>query len=179
VREKEPLAVDAFNDMNWFAVQVKRFREGPAAANVAANGLEVFLPLVKIEHPEECVIRVVSKPLFQGYFFARFNPVISLGLVEGAWGVLRVVKSGMTPVPVEDSVVKEIQDRVNEDGLIRLERRQLRPGDSVSVNEGPFAGMMGRVEAELDDGKRVAILLKSLWNARMVINRRWVEVEVV
>jgi hypothetical protein len=37
--------------------------------------------------------------------------------------------------------------------------------------------MMGRVERELDDRKRVAIFLESLLNARVLIERRWIEAE--
>jgi hypothetical protein len=37
--------------------------------------------------------------------------------------------------------------------------------------------MMGRVEAELDDQKRVAILLETFWNARAVIEKRSIEAE--
>jgi hypothetical protein len=36
---------------------------------------------------------------------------------------------------------------------------------------------MGRVERELDDGKRVAILLETLLRARVLIEKRWLESE--
>jgi len=170
--------MDWLRDLNWFAIHVKRFREAVAASSVAALGLEVFLPMIKVECPEHLTIKVGSKPLFQGYFFARFNPEISLGSVESARGVLHVIKSGSSPIPVDDQVVREVQNRVEADGLIRLRERELKPGDRVSVQEGPFAGMMGRVEAELDDRRRVAILLEALGQARLVIERRWVQVEV-
>jgi transcriptional antiterminator RfaH len=169
--------MDWFREINWFAIHVKRFRESVAAASVAALGLEVFLPMVKVEHPEYLTIKVAAKPLFPGYFFARFNPEAYLSSVEGSRGVLQVIKSGSCPTPVDDQVMREIQDRVEADGLIRLQPRELKPGDRVSVQEGPFAGMMGRVEAELDDRRRVAILLETLWQARVLIEKRWVELE--
>jgi transcription antitermination factor NusG len=169
--------MDWFHGINWFAIHVKRFRESVAASSVAALGLEVFLPMVKVQPLERFAVKGGSKPLFAGYFFARFNPEISLGPVECAQGVLRVIKSGLCPIPVEDQVVREIQNRMEEDGLIRLQRRELRPGDRVSIEEGLFAGMMGRVEAELDDRWRVAIFLETLWNARVLIEKRWVGLE--
>lgn len=164
-------------DINWFAVHAKRFRETLAASTLGALGLEVFLPMVKVELPDRAVIRAKSKPLFCGYFFARFVPAISLETVESAQGVLHVVKSGLWPIPVGDQVVLEIQNRVEADGLICLHPRELRPGDRVSIHEGPFAGMMGKVEAEMDDRKRVAILLETLWDARLLIEKQWLEVE--
>src|SRR5258707_886630 len=133
--------MDWFRDINWFAIHVKRFREAVAASSVTALRLEAFLPMVKVELSERTVIRAGFKPLFPGYFFARFSPEISLEPVECARGVLHVIKSGPAPIPIDDEVVREIQNRVAEDGLIRLQRREFKPGDRVSIHEGPFAGM--------------------------------------
>src|SRR5579872_5714476 len=160
--------LDWLRKVNWFAVHTKRFRETVAASTVSALGVEVFLPMVKVERPEDEIIKVASKPLFASYFFARFLPEGSLEYVESARGVLRVIKSGDYPIPVEERVVAEIRNRVEADGLIRLQRDKLSPGDLVSIQEGPFAGMMGRVEAESDDRRRVAILLEAFWNARVL-----------
>lgn len=169
--------MDWFSDIKWFVVHARRFREKLAASSVSALGAETFLPLVKLECPERAVIRVGSKPLFSGYLFARFAPAALLDAVESARGVLYVVKFGSLPIPVETQVICEIQERVEADGLIRLRRVELRPGDRVSIQDGPFAGMMGRVESELDDRKRVAILLEALWHVRVVLEKRWVEAE--
>ena len=165
------------NDVNWFAVHAKRYRETLAAACVGALGLDVFLPMVRVDHLPPAVIKIESKPLFAGYFFARFIPAVSLDSVESARGVLRVIKSATYPLPVEDQIIREIQNRVDSDGLIELRPNALRPGDRVSIQEGPFAGMMGRVEAELNDQRRVAILLEALCQARVWVDRRWVEAE--
>jgi transcription antitermination factor NusG len=169
--------MDWLRNINWFAVHAKRFRESVAAATVGALGIEVFLPMVKVECPEWAVIRLTAKPLFAGYFFARFTPEISLDCVESARGVLYVIKSGSLPIPVDGEVIREIQDRVEGDGLIRLLPGPLRAGTRVSIRDGPFEGMLGQVEAELDDQKRVAILLEAFWNARVVIEKRWLEAE--
>ena len=115
-----------------------------------------------------------SKPLFRGYFFARFCPEASLERVKCSRGVLRVVSSGRIPIPVGDAVIREIQDRVEADGFITIRRPALMAGDLVSIEDGPLQGMMGRVERELDDQNRVAILLETLWNARLLIEERYV-----
>ena len=56
-------------------------------------------------------------------------------------------------------------------------RTSLAPGTRVTIQSGPFEGMMGRVERELDDRKRVAIFLEALFHARVLIERRWIEAE--
>jgi transcriptional antiterminator RfaH len=161
--------------IRWYAVHVKRFRESAAAASISALGLEVFLPMVKADGLRSMVIKVESAPLFPSYFFARFNPEISLSAVESSRGVLQVIKSGSYPISVDDQVIEEIQNRVQADGLIQLQRREFKPGDRVSIQDGPLVGMMGRVEAEPDDRKRVAILLETLWQARVLVDKRWLE----
>jgi transcriptional antiterminator RfaH len=163
--------------MNWFAIHAKRFRETLAAASISELGLKIFLPVLKVDSPEQSPPKNGFKPLFPGYFFARFDPDISLAPVESARGVLQVIKSGTCPISVDDQVVEEIQGRVEADGFIRLVCSKLKPGDRVSIEDGPFAGMFGRVEAELDDQRRVAIFLECLWQARVLIEKRWVQLE--
>ena len=165
------------DDINWFAIHAKRFREAVAAAGVRALGLRVFLPLVKAEYLPDTVIKVDSKPLFPSYLFARFSPRPFLHAIEGTAGVLRVLRTGPYPIPVDEGVIAEIQDRQGADGLIQLGRPAFMPGDRVSIQGGPFEGMVGLVESELDDNRRVALFLDAMWQARVVIEKRWVEAQ--
>jgi transcriptional antiterminator RfaH len=166
---------DFWQKTSWFAIQTKPHQENAAAARVAKLDLEVFLPRIKGEKSVRCGVGMATRPLFPCYFFTHFCPLAAIEAVRYTHGVLRVVSSGQFPISVDDEVVREIQDRREEDGLIRIEPRGLRLGDRVSIQSGPFEGMMGRVERELDDRKRVAILLETLLNARVLIERRWLE----
>lgn len=165
-----------WTDINWFALHTKPHREDFAAKNVSALGLESFLPRLKVERLVRGATRTVIKPLFLGYFFARFRPEDSIESVKSSRGVLRVISSGRFPIPVEDKIIREILDRIEEDGLIRMKLPALKPGVRVSVQTGPFEGLMGRVERELDDGRRVEIFLETLLHARVQIHREWLEV---
>jgi transcriptional antiterminator RfaH len=162
---------DPFYGMHWFAIHAKRSREDFAAANIAALNLEIFLPKIK-------ATRVAgAAPLFPGYLFARFCPEKSMSSVQCARGVLQVVGSTHCPIPVESEIIAEIQQRVEADGLIRLDRREWAAGTRVSIQKGPFEGMMGRVEKELDDDRRVAILLETLWQARVLVDKEFLQAE--
>ncbi|HUD49032.1 MAG TPA: transcription termination/antitermination NusG family protein [Candidatus Baltobacteraceae bacterium] len=160
---------------SWFAIRAKTRRESFAATNVRSLGLEVFFPKLKVDDDAAQGVGENSEPLFSGYFFARFCPELVLTSVECSHGVLQVVRSGRYPIPVDDQVIREIQERVEEDGLIRIRRPGLKPGDLISILDGPFEGMMARVERELDDDKRVAILLETLSCPRVLIEKRWVQ----
>ena len=161
--------------IQWFVVRAKRFREPLAAANIRALGLEAYLPMAANEASPDTICQTDRKPLFPTYFFARFAPHPSLEAVDSCHGVHQVLRSGNAPIPVDDAVIREIQDRADEPGLIRLQPRDWTPGQRICVQAGPFEGMLGRVEQELDDHKRVAIFLETLWQARVLIDKRWFE----
>jgi transcription antitermination factor NusG len=90
-----------------------------------------------------------------------------------------VVGSEKFPIPVDDEVIGAIQDRIEEDGLIRVQPQALAPGTHVTIRNGPFEGLIGTVLREADDRKRVAILLETLLSARVLIETRWLEAEAV
>ena len=171
--------VDFWQKTSWFAVETRTHRESLAARRTAKLDLEVFLPRMKKEQWVCGVVRSVTKALFPGYFFARFRPSEYLDAVRHSSGVSRVVGSARFPVPVGDEVVRDIQDRVEEDGLIRVEPPALAPGTRVTIRNGPFEGFAGAVLREADDRKRVAILLESLLGARVLIETRWLEASAV
>jgi transcriptional antiterminator RfaH len=168
---------DLWRDINWFAIHAKTRRENIAAMNISALGVEILLPRIRAERLQRSVVRTGTKALFPGYFFARFCPESFFEQVKSSRAVLQVVSSGRFPIPVQNEIVREIQDRIQEDGLIRITPKSLAPGTRVSVQSGPFEGMMGKVERESDDRKRVMILLETLLNARVLIERRWLEAE--
>ena len=143
--------------------------------NISSLGLETLLPRIKTERLIRNVVRTATKALFPGYFFARFCPETALQSVQCARGLLRVVSSGKFPVPVDDYVVRSIQDRIGDEGFFRFCASGLRVGTRRLIQRGPFEGMIGRVERESDDRKRVTILLETLLNARVLIERRWLE----
>jgi transcriptional antiterminator RfaH len=165
--------------VNWFAIHTKPRRETFAATNLAALGIGILLPRLKFERLLRGVAQSGTKPLFPGYFFAQFCPESAFESVKAARGVLQVVSSGRMPIPVDEYVVREIQERVQKDGFVTIRPQRLAPGIRVTIRSGPFEGMVGRVERELDDRKRVAIFLESLFHARVLIERRWVEAEAV
>lgn len=164
--------MDWMNSTNWYALQTKPFRENLAAAEVAKLDVEVFLPQLRQEQLIFGVNRTVIKPLFNGYFFAQFCPLILLDSVRYARGVLRVVGTRDFPIPLEEDVILAIRARIEDDGFIRLRSPSFKPGDRVCIEGGPWQGTIGRIEQELNDGKRVAILLEAIHHARLLIEKQ-------
>ena len=164
-----------WDETHWFAVQTKPFQELLAAARLRQLDLEVFLPRLQADQWVCGVTRRVVKPLFPGYLFAQFCPVISYEAVRFVPGVLRVLGNRQSPIPIEPEIIEDIRERIQEDGFVRLQTPPLHPGDRVTIAQGPFAGWMAEVEREWDDNRRVAILLGALQQARLVVQRCWLE----
>jgi transcription antitermination factor NusG len=89
--------------------------------------------------------------------------------------VVRVVGAGDTPLPVDDAVIEELRVRMAADGGIVLEENPLVSGDPVRITAGPMAGWEGIFHSLLSDAQRVVILLDTILQARLVVQRDWVE----
>lgn len=168
--------MDWMNDLNWFAIQTKPYRENLAASHVMRFDIDVFLPKLRREQYICGMRRLVTKVLFPGYFFGYFCPQLSFDEVRYAPGVLRVVGTRQSPIPVAPQVIETIRDRIQPDGFVHLKTSGIESGNRVRIEEGPFAGWMGRVEREPRDDGRVAILLEAIQQARVLIEGRWLTV---
>jgi transcriptional antiterminator RfaH len=168
---------DLWGRTHWYAVQSKPSREAFAAANVDRLGIPVLLPQFRHRYHRRGVRAIGVKPLFTGYFFARFTPSACLDKVRYARGVLRIVSSGHIALPVDDAVIEAIKAaRTGDDGLVEIGAPRLRAGARVRVEAGPLAGLFGVLERESDDHTRVTLLLEALHSAHVVIDRDCVAV---
>lgn len=158
--------------MFWYAIQSTPNREAFAAANVERLGIETMLPKLRKRSYRRGACGARIRPLFPGYFFARFVPAMRLDQVRYALGVLRVVSSGRLALPVDDAIIEAIKARADDEGLIEIGPPRLRAGDRVRVEEGPFKGLLGVLERESADSTRVTIFLEVLHSARVVIDSR-------
>lgn len=161
---------------SWFAVQSNARQESLAAARIAKLHLQVFLPQIREEYLVSGGVRRATKALFPGYFFTRFCPCESLEAVRYAPGVLRVVGSRQFPIPVAPDAIAAIQEQIQTDGFIRLRPREFKPGDKVTIEQGPFQGWIGEVQRQQNGGKRVMILLETIQQPRLLVEKRWLSI---
>lgn len=170
--------MDLWQQTNWYTIQTKPSRENFAVRNIAAVGVECLLPKVRKERSTRNGWQQVVKPLFPSYFFARFCPALYLDLVRCTRGVLRVLSSGRFPIPLDEDAIREIRTRIADDGYIRLKSVPLEPGAQVIIEAGPFQGLVGTVEREWDDAKRVTLFLAAIEHARVLVEKRWLSAPI-
>jgi len=166
----------AIDDMHWFAIQTRPNAEAAAEAQLRALPVETLLPFVRspIRHATRRP-RMVLRPLFPGYLFARFCAAISLRTVKYSRGVLRVLGSAERPWAIEDSIVAGIRERIGANGCVELDERPFGAGDAVRITAGPLAGWSGVFDSQLADNERVIILIETLQQGRVVLRRDYLE----
>jgi transcriptional antiterminator RfaH len=173
---KSELKALPFAETHWFAVQAHSRAEAAAEFGLRSLSIETLLPLVRrpVHHARRAARHVV-RALFPGYLFARFCVAESLRAVTFSRGVVRVLGAGGRPVPVEDSIIASIRERIGEHGCVALDERRFGVRDCVRIISGPLAGWSGVFERELSDSQRVVILIETLQQGRVVISRDLLE----
>ena len=145
----------------WYALQSKPMKEGYLADQLRVKGIESYFPAIRVRPVNPRAHKL--KPYFPGYVFGRIDfreqPKDHLWL-PGLAGV--VCCDGM-PSFIPDSLIDAIRrrvDQVNAAGGESLDT--LKPGDPIMIQEGPFKGYAGILDARLPGEARVRILLTFL-----------------
>lgn len=153
---------------SWYAIHTLSQHEQKVSRmlqrQAAVEGLwdrEIFEILI----PTEEGIRTrdgkrtsVEKKVFPGYILVRMIlSDDSMHLVKRISGVTGFVSSGTKPVPIEDTEIQSI--------LERIEKSRDRPrtawvqGDTVRVIEGPFVDFTGKIEEVIPEREKLKVLI--------------------
>ncbi len=127
----------------WFAVQIRTSSEAVTNHFLQSNGFESFLPLVKSRRRWSDRIKNVETPMFPGYLFCRFDINKRLPILQ-APGVLQIVGSGKTPIPVDEAEITAIH-RLAKTGLPAQPWPFLQIGQVARIEQGPLSGLTGIV----------------------------------
>ncbi|MGQ9646965.1 MAG: transcription termination/antitermination protein NusG [Thermodesulfobacteriota bacterium] len=146
------------SDRLWYVIHTKPGDEDRVQTNLHNQEIETFLPL--FETYQYCNGKMIPKikPLFPNYLFARLDLEVDYYKVKWTRGVNRILGSGHEPIPISGKVIQAIKERSGKDNLIRLED-ELKEGDIVQVNSGPFKSLRGIFQKMMSNKGRVRILL--------------------
>lgn len=127
----------------WYALHVRSQHERFVANHLAASGLEHFAPFYMMESRWSDRTKLIERPLFPGYVFARFDagrrqPIIRIS------GVIQIVGTTTGPIAIDDQELEAVRHMV-------ASKLPVTPwpcpsvGDMVTVGLGPLAGLRGIV----------------------------------
>lgn len=153
--------VDA--DLRWYVIKTQPKQETRAECNLRAWGINTFYPKIseRCTSPFTGLVSYVIKPLFSRYIFAQFDVNSTYRRVCFTRGVHSVMNFGNGPVSVDDEIIKLIQSRVGQDGLVKLDN-ELNQGDQVMIVSGPLRHMVGVFQHGIKGTDRIAILLTAI-----------------
>jgi transcriptional antiterminator RfaH len=153
-----PLNVQTLSKQ-WFVVYSKTRKESQAQFHLARKGIESFFPRLHLPGSVEGARRIV--PLFPNYLFVRLDLASESHYVTWSPGVKRFVSFSDAPLPLEENIVRFLQENADGDGVITA-RSQLQRGQTVEIAAGPFSGLAAIIQDPPDAKGRVRVLLTLL-----------------
>lgn len=146
----------------WYVVHTRTKTEHIAAGIMSGSlGLPTYCPRIRFQRATARGKVWFVEALFPSYFFARFDPALSLRAVRHSQNVLNVVEFGGTLSRVPDNVIASIREQMD-DLEVKEVLAPLQAGDLVEIAEGPMRGLTGIVHSLRRGEDRVRILLDFL-----------------
>jgi transcriptional antiterminator RfaH len=144
--------------LNWFAMRSKPNKEEFLASQLRASGLVVFLPLLRVKpvNPRSRKIR----PYFPNYLFVQVD-LENINVSDLKWmpGASSLVSFDGEPASVPDLLIEALQKQVErENESLRNETKNFQAGDTVLIQNGPFAGYEAVFDMSISGEDRVRVL---------------------
>lgn len=165
------LARDRIEDERWFVVHTRPLSEIRAIGNLERQGYRAFCPRVcrTIRHARKT--STVLSPVFRNYLFVKLDLSIHRWrAINSTRGVVGLIMQGDRPKPVPRGVMETILQYMNADGTLST-ARQFGTGQSVRIESGPLADVVGRFERCEPDG-RIRVLVELLGRVVSVVLNR-------
>jgi len=144
----------------WYVIQCKPREERRALENLERQRFRCYLPMLAVEKLRHGIVRAVPEPLFPGYLFVRLDELTdNWHSIHSTRGVIQLVHFREYPVPVPDSMIGGIHERLA-GAMARIP--YLKPGELVRITEGPFYDMEPIFIAK--DGEERVVLLMNVLN---------------
>jgi transcriptional antiterminator NusG len=154
--------VRASDDSPWFAIRVMSGWEITVKNTLDDVGVEAVVPMRK--GPEYRrrgrVMPARLIPAMTSYVLVRFMPSDDAFLgIRGMDHVIGVLGGCIDPRPISNDEVNRFK-ALADDGSLDWERPTVifKAGETVRVNEGPFASFVGKIISCRDDGKGDAVV---------------------
>jgi transcription antitermination factor NusG len=146
----------------WYALHSHPNKEDLLWQQLMAREVEVFYPRIPA-NPVNPRARKI-KPYFPGYLFVNAD-VEQSGLSFFQWMpyATGLVMFGGEPAVVPEALIYTVRQRVEEITRAGGEvLNEVKPGDRVEIQDGPFAGYNAIFDVRLPGKERVRVLLQML-----------------
>jgi transcription antitermination factor NusG len=155
----------------WYVIQSKPNHEEALCAQLLSRGIEVYFPKIRVKPANPRARKI--KAYFPGYLFIRADlDQTGLSLIEFTPFAKNLVSFGHEPAPVPQALLDAIHRRVDEVNAAGGQAPPApHPGDSVYIQDGPFAGYTAIFDAAIPGRERVRVLIQ-------ILSKRYLPVEL-
>jgi len=143
----------------WYVVYSKPKKEEFAYFHLRLKEIDVFFP--RLHLPESVKKRKRIIPLFPNYLFVRIQLSEAYYVVLWSPGVKRFVAFNDIPIPVDANIVRYLMQQANPEGIIAA-GSNMKVGQEVQINGGPFDGLVGIIKALPDAKGRIRLFMDLL-----------------
>ncbi len=153
--------------IRWYALRSKPRKEDIVWRQLQAREVTVFYPRLRVNPVNPRAKKV--KPYFPGYMFVCVD-LSETGLSAFQWmpHAVGLVTFGGEPAHVPENLIHAIREKVEKIAELGGEMfENLKSGDPVRIQDGPFEGYEAIFDTRLPGSERVRVLLE-LINARRV-----------
>lgn len=139
------LPSDPVRDAAWYALYTKSRHEKLAGDQLAAKGVEMFLPTFETWSRRTDRRLRIELPMFPGYLFVRttLHPEHHLSVLRTV-GVVKMVDFNGRPMPVDPEEISSLKILIDS-GVAVHPTENIRTGDRIRIVEGLFKGAVGRL----------------------------------
>lgn len=153
----------------WFAVLCKPRAETIARTHLERQQFSCLLPLVSRQCRTVRGMRQQIEPLFPRYLFIETDADgRTLAPVRSTRGVCGLVRFGERAARVPGSVIAGLRARMQQNDIVSLSVPELKPGQSVRIAQGPFAGVQAIFQSN-SGAERVRLLMAVLGDRVSVV----------
>jgi transcriptional antiterminator RfaH len=149
---------------SWYLVHSKPREEKNAQENLERQGYETYLPLILGRTKKRGKTIKSIQPMFPRYLFIHLSEQTDdWGPIRSTLGVSSLIRFGITPAKVPDTLINSLKRNENSQGIHELPIKSMSPGDKLLIVEGPFEGYEATLFSQKSD-ERVIVLLKIAQN---------------
>jgi len=161
----------------WYLVYTKAKGEGLAQENLNRQGFITYLPLMKRNKRVRGRYQTIIEALFPRYLFIQLDTETDNWMpIRSTIGVSNLVRFGGLPAQVPQSLVDELQNQNDEDGVRCMPEKELQHGDEIEFIEGAMSGYRAIFDKYVST-ERIAVLLDIVGkHTRMLISKHNVQI---
>lgn len=137
-------------------------KEDFLAGQLEAHGVRVCYPRIRVRAANPRARQVRS--YFPGYLFVQVDlETVDSSILQWMPGAAGLISYGGEFASIPEALIVAIRRRVDEINAGGGELfTGLKPGDTVVIQDGPFAGYAAIFDSRLSGGERVRVLLRLL-----------------